>query len=63
MDINKNLIMVKNKNGEFEDKTKGIKWIKYENGKQNITYTNGKTYPHNYSNVKCYKDPRNRLQI
>ena len=27
MDINKNLIMVKNKNGEFEDKTQKIQWI------------------------------------
>ena len=58
MDISKNLIMVmNNKTNKFEDKTKEIKWIKYENGKQNITYTIGKTYPHNYSNVKWFKDP------
>ena len=59
MDINKNLIMVKNKNGEFEDKTQKIQWINdyKDTWKRKITYTNEKSYTYNYNNVQWFKDP------
>lgn len=53
IDTNYKLILIRG-----EDKTAGIDTCEYCNGKYNVTFLNGKTYPYNFCNVEVYKNPK-----
>ncbi len=52
MNIEKNLILIKG-----EDKTEDIRHCEYKNGKWQVQFGTGKTYPYNYLNVQWLRDP------
>jgi len=60
MDINTNLILLKNKDTkEYEDKTAEIKHIQYIDNQVAVTFlSNNKTYNYYSSNVLVFKNPK-----
>lgn len=54
LNIEKNLILIKG-----EDKTKDVEYCKYDTGisKWKVTFTNGKVYSYNYTNVLWFYKP------
>jgi len=52
MDIKKHLVLIKG-----EDKTKDVRSFRHNNGRVDVTFTNGKTYPYAKQNFELYKDP------
>lgn len=58
MDTKTNLIFVK-RNGEFEDKTKDIKFCEYSDydGKCTVVFNNNRRYTYNSYNVRWYSNP------
>lgn len=50
MNEHKYLILIKG-----EDKTNNVRTVKYFEGKQNVTFTSGKTYQYSYNNVEFIK--------
>ncbi|MCI9641298.1 MAG: AAA family ATPase [Eubacterium sp.] len=58
MNTKTNLIFIK-RNGEFEDKTKDIKFCEYSDydGKCTVVFNNNRRYTYNNYNIKWYRNP------